>query len=279
MPETFETAPTRSVDVNDTSFVCREIGDQAGTPVVFLHHLTAVLDDWDPKIVDAVASEHKVIIFDNRGVGASGGTTPDNVDDMATDAVAFLAALGLSKVDLFGFSMGGFIAQVIAQKHPQLVRRLILAGTSAQGGEGIRDMGAVLQQAVARAAAENKHPKQHLFFTASDAGQRAAAEFLQRLDARKQDRDTPATNETIVAHVTAITKWGMSPSPASLAGILQPTLVVNGDADVMAPSVNTIELAHKIPGAKLSIFPDAGHGAIFQYHHAFAEQALAFLQD
>ncbi len=184
MTATFENATTKTVNVSGTPFVYREIGDKGGVPVVFLHHLTAVLEDWDPKTIDGLAAKHRVIIFDNRGVGGSQGTTPDNVEEMARDAVAFIEALGLSKVDLFGFSLGGFIAQVIAQTRPDLVRRIVLAGTAPTGGEGISNMGAVLQDAVARAGAEKKHPKQFLFFTQTKDGQKAAGEFLQRLNAR-----------------------------------------------------------------------------------------------
>jgi pimeloyl-ACP methyl ester carboxylesterase len=270
---------TKRVDVNGTSFVYRETGEKNGIPIVLLHHLTAVLDDWDPRTIDGLAQKHRVIAFNNRGVGGSKGTTPDTIDDMATDAVAFIRALGLSKTDLLGFSLGGFIAQVIAQKHPDLVRRMILAGTSAAGGEGISNVASVLQNAVATATAEKKHPKQSLFFTQSQDGQKAAAEFLQRLGTRQPDRDLPATQETIVAQVTAITRWGMAPKPTSLAGIRHPVLVANGDTDVMVPSINSVELARKLPHSQLSIFPDAGHGGIFQYHSTFLEQTLRFLQD
>ena len=175
MANTYVDAVTKRVDVNGTSFVYREAGEKNGIPIVLLHHLTAVLDDWDPRTIDSLAQKHRVIAFNNRGVGGSKGTTPDTIDDMATDAVAFIRALGLSKTDLLGFSLGGFIAQVIAQQHPDLVRRMILAGTSAAGGEGISNVASVLQNAVARATAEKKHPKQLLFFTQSQDGQKAAA--------------------------------------------------------------------------------------------------------
>src|SRR6202049_3708214 len=251
MSNTLFDAVTKTVDVNGTSCVYRETGRSNGIPVVLLHHLTAVLDDWDPRTIDGLAQKRRVIVFNNRGVGGSKGTTPDTVDDMATDAVAFIRALGLTKTDLLGFSLGGFIAQVIAQKHPDLVRRMILAGTSAAGGEGVSNVGAVLQNAVARATAEKKHPKQSLFFTQPHDGQQAAAEFLQRLDTRKQARDLPATQETIVAQVTAITKWGMAPKPTSLDSIQHPVLVANGDTDVMVPSINSVDLARKLPHSDL----------------------------
>src|ERR1700730_5814962 len=178
MSNTYADALTKTVDVNGTSFTYRETGQKNGIQVVLLHHLTKVLDDWEPRTIDSLAQKHRVIVFNNRGVGGSKGTTPDTIDDMATDAVAFIRALGLRKTDLLGFSLGGFIAQVIAQKHPDLVRRMILAGTSTAGGEGVSNVGAVLQNAVAKATAEKKHPKQSLFFTQSHDGQQAAAEFL-----------------------------------------------------------------------------------------------------
>jgi pimeloyl-ACP methyl ester carboxylesterase len=278
MTTTFNAATTKTVSVNGTNFVYREIGDKSGVPVVFLHHLTAVLEDWDPAIADGLAKSRPVIVFDNRGVGGSEGTTPDTVADMAKDAIALIDALGLAKVDLFGFSLGGFIAQVVARERPDLVRRIILAGTAPAGGEGIVNVGAVLQDAIAKAGAENKHPKRLLFFRPSKESQKAADAFLSRLSERKEDRDAAVTNEAIHAQVTAITKWGMA-ATGSLGAIKQPVLIVNGDNDIMAPTINSVELARKLPNAELSIFPDAGHGAIFQYHDVFVDQALRFLQD
>ena len=143
MSATFENATTKSVDVDGTKFVFREIGRPGGVPVLLLHHLTAVLDDWDPKVVDGLATKHHVIAFDNRGVGGSGGSTPKTVEEMARDGVAFIRALGFSKVDLLGFSLGGFISQIIAQQ-PGVVRKMILAGTGPAGGDGIANVGAVL---------------------------------------------------------------------------------------------------------------------------------------
>ncbi len=274
---TFETAPTKAIDVNGTSFAYREIGEKGGVPVVFLHHLTAVLDDWDPRVVDGLAAKHHVIVFDNRGVGGSGGSTPNSVEEMALDAVAFIRALGLKKVDLLSFSLGGFIAQVVAQDQPDLIRKVIIAGSGPAGGEGLSNMGAVLQDALAKAGASGKHPKHFLFFTQTSNGQAAANAFLARLDERKKDRDTPVSNETIHAQLTAIYAWGQG-DPSKLSGVEHPVLVANGDEDVMAPTINSFELARRLPNAQLSIFPDAGHGSIFQYHPVFVQQALDFLR-
>jgi pimeloyl-ACP methyl ester carboxylesterase len=277
MTMTFENAPTQSVDVNGTNFVYREIGRKGGIPVVFLHHLTAVLEDWDPRVVDGLAAKHHVIVFDNRGVGGSGGSTPKTVDEMARDAVAFIGALGFSKVDLLGFSLGGFVSQAIAQQQPGLVRKIILAGTGPAGGEGIANVGAVLQDAFGKAGATNKHPKHFLFFTQTSNGQTGANDFLQRLKERTNNLDAPVSNETIQAQITAIHAWGQGDA-TKLGTVQHPVLVVNGDDDVMVPSFNSFELARRLPNAQLSVFPDAGHGGIFQHHAAFVQQALTFLQ-
>jgi pimeloyl-ACP methyl ester carboxylesterase len=277
MSTTLENAATKSVDVNGTKFVYREIGRKGGVPVVLLHHLTAVLDDWDPRVVDGLAVAHHVVAFDNRGVGGSGGSTPKTVEEMARDAVAFIGALGFSKVDLLGFSLGGFVSQVIAQQQPGLVRKIILAGTGPAGGEGIVNVDAVLQDAFGRAGAANKHPKQFLFFTQTDSGQAAAGDFLRRLKERTRDLDAPVSNETVQAQIAAIRTWGQGDATV-LAAVQHPVLVANGDDDVMVPSFNSFELARRLPNAQLSIFPDAGHGGIFQHHAAFVQQALAFLQ-
>jgi len=277
MSMTFEHAATKSVDVNGTNFVFREIGKNGGVPVVLLHHLTAVLEDWDPRVVDGLAAKHHVIAFDNRGLGGSGGSTPRTVEEMAQDAIAFIGALGFSKVDLFGFSLGGFVAQVIAQQQPTLVRKIILAGTGPAGGEGIRNVVPLLQDALSRAAASNKHPKHLLFFTQTSNGQAAADDFLRRLKERTKDLDAPVRDETVQAQLAAIQAWGQGDA-TNLKTVQHPVLVVNGDDDVMVPTFNSFELARTLPNAQLSIFPDAGHGGIFQYHAAFVQQALAFLQ-
>ena len=277
MTTTFTNAPNQSVDVNGTKFVFREIGRKGGIPVIFLHHLTAVLEDWDPRVVDGLAAQHHVIVFDNRGVGGSGGSTPNTVEEMARDAAAFMAALGFSKVDLLGFSLGGFVSQSLAQQQPDLARKIILAGTGPAGGEGIASVGAILQDAFAKAGATNKHPKHFLFFTQTTNGQAAADAFLQRLKERTKDVDAAVSNETVQAQLTAIHAWGQDDA-TPLASIQQPVLVANGDNDVMVPSINSFALARRLPNAQLSIFPDAGHGGIFQYRETFVQQALTFLQ-
>jgi pimeloyl-ACP methyl ester carboxylesterase len=197
---------------------------------------------------------------------------------MAGDAIAFLAALGLSSVDLLGFSLGGMVAQVIVEQRPDLVRRVILAGTTPAGDQGPAATGAILQNAMEKATAQGKHPKHFLFFSPTATSQAAADAFLARLDERTEDRDAPVSNDTIGAQLTALAKWEQGTSPAGLATVTQPALVVNGDEDIMLPTINSFELAQLLPDAQLSIYPDSGHGGIFQHHALFVQQTLGFLR-
>ena len=246
--------------------------------MVFLTHLAAVLDNWDPRVVDGIAAQHRVIAFDNRGVGASGGSTPDTIEAMAHDAVAFIRALGLEKVDLLGFSMGGMIAQLIAADEPQLVRKVILAGTGPAGGEGIAKVTRLSHLDTLRGLLTLQDPKQFLFFTRTSNGRRAGKEFLARLKERTEDRDKAIAVRSYLAQLKAIHRWGKQ-SPADLSVIHQPVLVANGETDRMVPTKNSADLAERLPNAELVIYPDAGHGGIFQYHQRFVEQALAFLAE
>ncbi|MET9631582.1 alpha/beta hydrolase [Lentzea sp. NPDC006480] len=269
-------APTKTIDIGGATFAYRELGPQTGVPVVFLTHLTAVLDNWDPRVVDGIAAKHRVITFDNRGVGASTGSTPSTIQAMAKDAVAFIRALGLEQVDLLGFSMGGMIAQVIAADEPQLVRRMIIAGTGPAGGEGIRNVTRISHLDTVRALLTLQDPKQFLFFTRTANGRRAGKEFLARLKERRTDRDKSISLRSYGAQLRAIHRWGLE-EPADLSGIRQPVLVANGESDRMVPSSNSADLARRLPDARLTLYPDAGHGGIFQFHAEFVAEALEFL--
>lgn len=271
-------APTHTVPVGGVDFVYRQLGPDGGVPVVFLNHLAAVLDNWDPRVVDGIASQRRVITFDNRGVGASGGSTPDTIEAMARDAVSFIEALGLEQVDLFGFSMGGFVAQVIAQQQPQLVRKIILTGTGPAGGEGIDKVTGITLRDIAKGAMTLQDAKQFLFFTRTASGRQAGREFLQRLKERTEGRDKAITPRAFRAHLKAIHRWGLQ-EPSDLSSIRHPVLVANGESDRMVPSSNTIALAERLPhGELVPLYPDAGHGGIFQYHQEFVAKALDFLK-
>ena len=274
----YRDAPTRTVTAGGVRFAYRELGPRTGVPVVLLTHLAAVLDNWDPRVVDGLAAHHRVIAFDNRGVGASTGATPDTIQAMADDAVTFIRALELDQVDLLGFSMGGMIAQVIAQDQPVLVRRMILAGTGPAGGEGITRVTRLSHLDTVRALVTLQDPKQFLFFTRTPTGRRAGKEFLARLKERTDDRDASISVKAYLTQLKAIHRWGLQ-APADLTVIGQPVLVVNGESDRMVPSQNSADLARRLPHSELELYPDAGHGGIFQYHAQFVAKALQFLDD
>jgi pimeloyl-ACP methyl ester carboxylesterase len=275
---TWRNAPTKYADVGGTKFAYRDLGPSTGVPVIFLNHLAAEIDRWDPRVVDGIAARRRVIVFDNRGVGGSGGKTPTSVEAMARDAVAFIRALGFEQVDLLGFSLGGFISQVIAQEAPQLVRKIILAGTGPAGGVGIDKVTSVTIRDMLKAALTFKHPEFHLFFTTTPNGRKAARAFLLRLHERTDHRVKPASLTAFRAQLKAIHAWGLQPS-ADLSRIRHPVLVANGDQDKMVPSSNSVDLARRLPNAELVIYEDAGHGGIFQYHEVFVRKALVFLGD
>jgi pimeloyl-ACP methyl ester carboxylesterase len=272
----YAAAPTRTITVDGVAFAYRELGPATDVPVIFLTHLAAVLDNWDFRVVDGIAARHRVIAFDNRGVGASGGSTPNTIEAMAHHAVAFIRALGLEKVDLLGFSMGGMIAQLIAAEEPQLVRKVILAGTGPAGGAGITKVTRLAHFDTLRGLLTLQDPKQFLFFTRTPAGRRAGKAFLARLKERRVNRDERISLRSYGAQLKAIHRWGQH-TPADLSVIHQPVLVANGQSDRMVPTSNSFDLAQRLPNADLVIYPDAGHGGIFQFHEQFVDKALAFL--
>ncbi|WP_053227062.1 alpha/beta fold hydrolase [Solirubrobacter soli] len=273
---TWKTAPTHTLTAGGVQFAYRQLGPSTGVPVVFLTHLAAVLDNWDPRIVDGIAAKHRVITFDNRGVGASSGSTPTTIEQMARDAVTFIRALGFDEVDLFGFSMGGMIAQVIAQQQPLLVRKMILAGTGPAGGEGIEKVTRISYLDTARGLLTRRDPKEFLFFTRTPNGRGAAKKFLARLEERTDDRDKAISVGSFRAQLKAIHRWGWQ-QPADLASIRQPVLVMNGDSDKMVPTKNSVDLDRRLPNSELVLYPDAGHGGVFQFHEDFVKRALEFL--
>jgi pimeloyl-ACP methyl ester carboxylesterase len=269
-------APNLTVTAGGVTFAYRDLGPRTGVPVVHLVHLAATLDNWDPRVIDGIAAKRRVITFDNRGVGGSTGKTSNTIQAMADDAVTFIRALGFEQVDLHGFSMGGMVAQVIARDEPQLVRRLILTGTGPAGGEGIKNVTWLSHLDTVRGLSTLQDPKQFLFFTRTAAGKRAGKEFLARLKERKADRDKAISIPSYAAQLKAIHRWGLE-EPHDLSVIRQPTLVANGDDDRMVPTKNSYDLARRLPDSELVIYPDAGHGGIFQFHEQFVERALEFL--
>jgi pimeloyl-ACP methyl ester carboxylesterase len=274
------TAENRSVDIGGATLVYRRFGDSEtdAPPLLCLQHFRGNLDNWDPALVDRLAAEREVILLDNRGVGASTGVVPDNVEDMARDVLRFIDALDLRRVDVLGFSLGGYIAQELALVRPRLIRRLVLAGTAPQGAPGIHRWS---DEVYALATPDVPNPEGFigLFFSGSEASRAKGREYFGRIMARSVDRDEPTDLAARDAQLTAITRWGI-PDPsklAHLAAITQPTLVANGDDDKMMITENSRLLAAGLPDAQLRIYPDAGHGFLDQYPEQFAEDVRAFL--
>ncbi|MCX4768058.1 alpha/beta hydrolase [Streptomyces sp. NBC_01275] len=269
-------APARTVSVDGVTYAYRELGPKGGIPVVFFVHLAATLDNWDPRIIDPIAKGRHVITFDNRGVGASTGQVPDSVEAMADDAYTFIKALGYDKIDVFSFSLGGMVAQALMVKHPELVRKLVLTGTGPKGGKDMDKVARVTYWDILRATLTRSDPKEFLFFNRNTAGKPAARAFVNRLKERTVDRDADIKTKAFQTQLKAIKKWGRS-APDDLSTITQPTLIANGDNDRMVPSVLSEDLHRRIKGSELIIYPDSGHGGIFQYHQEFAPVAVEFL--
>ena len=272
----FSNAANQSITVNGVRFAYRDIGPAIGVPLVLFNHWGAVLDNFDPAIIDGLAQTRRVITTDYRGIGGSGGTAPLTIGEMADDAIQLIRALGLETVDVLGFSLGGFVAQDIALKAPDRVRRLILTGTGPAGGDGIDRVGSVTWPLILKGLLTLRDPKVYLFFTSTANGRRSASQYLRRLKARKNDRDKGPTPSAFLRQLKAITAWGQQP-PQDLGRLRIPTLIVNGDSDIMVPSVNSMALAKRIPNAQLVIYEDAGHGGIFQHCVDFVAKAQAFL--
>jgi len=273
----FQNVKTQTINVGGTNFYYRKLGgNNAGVPVIFLNHLAATMDNCDPRIMDGIASQYQIISFDNRGVGATKGKTPKTIAEMAKDARAFIHALGYEKVDLMGFSLGGFISQEILLQEPQLVRKAIITGTGPAGGKGIKNVAGTTYLDIMRGLFSFKNAKTYLFFNRNTTGKKAAKDFLSRLKERKDNRDKKMKIGNFQRQLKAIHAWG-SQAPQDLSVIKQPVLVANGDNDRMVPSIHTPDLAKRIPNAELIIYKDAGHGGIFQYHEDFVKSALAFL--
>jgi pimeloyl-ACP methyl ester carboxylesterase len=266
---------------NGISYAYRRFGNaEAGVPLVFLQHFRGNIDNWDPALIEAIAADREVVLFDNVGIGATTGATPGTVEEMARDAVVFLDSLGLSRVDLFGFSLGGFVAQEIALTHPSLVQRLILAGTGPKGAPGMEEWRPDVVDSV---VADDISPEGyvHVFYANSDSSRTAAQASLGRIYQRQEGRDTEPSLEAKNAQYQAVLAWGVRDWTAiqRLLEISQPTLILQGDNDIMIPTAASYTLAGLIPNSKITIYPDASHGSIFQYTTEAARETVAFLSN
>jgi pimeloyl-ACP methyl ester carboxylesterase len=276
--DTHLTARTAFLEAGGIRYAYRQFGAPTGTPLLFLQHFRGGLDHWDPVITDGLAAGRPVILFNNAGVASSSGETPGTVDEMADHVAAFTRALGPATVDLLGFSLGGLVAQTVAVRHPELVRRLVLVGTLARNGieEGRPDD-------VFEVATRNDPPSLedflYLFFEPSQTSQAAGRAFWERRHRRSADVDPPTSQQTMHAQLAAMLEFREARGErfSELTRIVQPTLVVNGRNDIMAPTINSYVLAQHLPNAELVVYPDSGHGAHFQFAELFTSQVARFL--
>src|SRR5262245_29424623 len=274
------TAPTQFLKTANETYAYRRFGRGAGLPLLCLQHFTGTLDNWDPAVTDRLAEGREVILFDSAGVGRSTGSVPANVAGMATHALAFLDGLSLTSCDVLGFSLGGMVAQQIAQYRPSIFRRMILVATAPRGGEDIMHLEkASLAPYLADPTLKGYAVLQKIFFAPTPSSQTAGEAFVGRLAQRTTDLDRPSGPEVAGPQIAAFRDWEQFTGArfADLKSIRQPALVVNGLHDEMIPVRNSYWLAENLPSAMLLIYPDAGHGSLFQYHESFTRQAAAFL--
>jgi pimeloyl-ACP methyl ester carboxylesterase len=273
-------APTRFVDVSDARYAYRRFGTASACPLLCLQHFTGNLDNWDPAVTDPLAASREVILFDNAGIGRSSGTVPQTIADMAEHALAFMNGLGLDHCDVLGYSLGGMIAQHMVLERPSLFRRLILVGTAPRGGEDIMhlekpSLALYLQDPALQGYAR----LQKIFFAPTASSQAAGEGFIARLAQRHDDRDQASGPEVAAAQIAAFRDWERFTGNrfTDLQHIQLPTLVVNGVHDEMIPVRNSYWLCENLPNAVLMVYPDSGHGSLFQFHESFTRQATAFL--
>jgi pimeloyl-ACP methyl ester carboxylesterase len=280
MAGTYLEAPNKVVSAaNGLDYIYRELGDGA-VPLVLLQHFRGNLDYWDPALIDALASSRRVVTFDNAGVGGSTGTTPSTVEQMAQDAIAFLAAMELDQVDVLGFSIGSFVAQELVLTRPALVRNLVLASSAPKGAAGMHGWAPDVIEAVGQ---PQPSPDGYLrvFFSDSESSRRAGQQALERMMGRTSDPDEQTNWQTRQAQYEAVCSWGL-PNHAllqRLSAVDHPVFVANGDSDPMILPHYSHLLAGLIPHARVKIYPDAAHGFLFQHLAEFAADVDAFLGD
>jgi pimeloyl-ACP methyl ester carboxylesterase len=276
------TVPTQFVEANGIRFAYRRFGKEGGVPLVFNQHFSGNLDNWDPAVLDGLAKEREIVLFNNAGVASSTGEVPNTFAGMAKNAGALIHALGLEQVDVLGFSIGGMVAQMIVLQRPELVRKLILVGTAPRDHDAGNGEGHITPETAAIFGATYNPPENlwlKVFFTDSERSQAAGRAFLKRYLSRTENPDAPVNDKVAPAQIAAVGEWGTSAGErfAYLKQIKQPTLVVSGNHDVIVYTANSLHLVQNMPNAKLILYPDANHGSWYQNHEDFVFEANRFL--
>src|SRR5580704_4112963 len=263
---------------NGVEYVYRELGD-GPIPLILLQHFRGNLDNWDPALIDALASLRKVVAFDNVGVGGTSGSADSSIGQMAHGATAFIEAMRFERVDLLGFSIGSFVAQDLVLTRPDVVRRVILASAAPRGAQGMHGWAPEVIGAVGKPET-TADEYLSVFFTPSEASRLAGQQALGRMYARQEDRDAPTTWETRLKQYDAVCDWGI-PNHALLervSAIHVPVFIANGDSDPMILPRYSHLLAGLIPNAVVKLYEDSAHGFLFQHHTQFAADVNQFLE-
>ncbi|OWV87612.1 hypothetical protein ATY78_03690 [Rhizobium sp. R635] len=275
----YTTTENKYVEIGGTRYAYRTIGDRGSKPpLVLFQHFTGTMDDWDQRTIEGLAKGRELVIFDNAGVGASGGQSPDNVADMAAIAAQLIEALKLQQVDALGFSLGGSIVQQLLIERPSLIRKAVLVGSAPQGSAGFRRLPDVISTAIKTSGETGRPLRALLFFTDTESGKAEADEYLKNINNHSVDPEAPVSEQTMGAQAKALVTWGSMPeNTEQLAQIKQPVLIVNGSDDSIAPTLESVTLFQRIPNAQLSLYPDSGHGSLFQHETLFVSQVDTFL--